>query len=439
MIERVKITNYPSSKVAEILKVKDGEYYILSKDKGIFRLLINTANLSYDLTEISSDKKGDLDNVQGGLIVRLNELWVNTMGKGIIRYQIDKGSGKLMLAGYINRETGLKSDEVKCIFEDREGNIWLGLYGGGLLRLVDDNILFLSYSARIGSNHIYALSKDSSCIWLASDNLIAKVSPEKGQIHKSYPFPPALSDARVNSLYCAAGGLIYIGFEKEGLFTFNPINGTFSKIYLSSDVLENSINNITGKGNTLWISTKKGVCKLNLNTGLRKWFTKKNGLPNNDIQQLFIDSNGRVLIGTTCNKISYIGPDDSINSLSLTGTFGLNSVTSFAEDNAGSLWVATYGNGVYRFKTNRNLNYTVSSGLVSDYCYSLIFDKSHKILVGHRGGFSRIDTETGKIRNYINNEGIKSTSDFYPNAALTDNQKNIWFGTSEGLVKLLPR
>jgi ligand-binding sensor domain-containing protein len=437
LTEKMKIKNYPPSRVVDIIKIKEGEYFVLSRDKGIFHLSLDLTTLSCNLSETYTDQNGILDNIQGALIVKRNELWVNTMGKGIIIFQIGKESGRLLPAGYINSETGLKSNEVKCLFEDREGNVWLGMYGGGLLRLVDDNIKFLSYSARIGSNHIYALSRDSGNIWIASDNLIARVTPEHGQILKSFSFPTWLSGSRVNTIYYSSGGLIYLGFEKEGVYAFNPVTENFAKVYLSNDALENSINHITGKGNTLWISTKKGACKLNSSTGIRKWFNKNNGLPNNNIQQLFIDSNGRVLVGTMCNSIFYISPDDKITTLNTTSSFGQNNVVSFAEDNSGSLWVATYGNGVYRFKPDANLNYTFSSGLVSDYCYSLVFDKSHKILVGHRGGFSQIDTETGKIRNYIYNEGIKSTSDFYSNAVLSDSQNNIWFGTSEGLVKLL--
>lgn len=280
MTVKARIKDYPLSKVVEIIKVKEGEYFIFSKDKGIYRLSVNQANLSYNLSEISFDSKGDLDNIQGARIVLLNELWVYTAGKGIIIYQIEKGSEKLSLSGYINTDNGLKSNEVKCLFEDREDNIWLGMYGGGLLKLVDNNIKFLSYSERMGSNHIYALSKDSSHIWLASDNLLAEVTPERGQIYKSYPFPQSLSGARVNSVYCSQGGLIYLGFEKEGLFTFNPVTENFTKIFLSVDALENSINHITGKGNIIWISTKKGACKLNTVTGIRKWFNKSNGLPN---------------------------------------------------------------------------------------------------------------------------------------------------------------
>ena len=437
LTEKIKVKNYPPSKVVDIIKIKEGEYFVLSRNRGIFQLSLNLSNLTWNLAESYTDQAGILDNIQGALIVKRNELWVNTMGKGIIKFQIGKESGRLLLSGYINNETGLKSNEVKCLFEDREGNIWLGMYGGGLLRLVDDNIKFLSYSARIGSNRIYALSKDSSNIWLVSDNLIAKVNPERGQILKSYSFPAGLTGSRVNSIYCTPGELLYLGFEKDGVYLFDPVTEKFTKIYLSNDALENSINHITGKENTLWISTKKGACKLNTITGIRKWFNTDNGLPNNDIHQLYIDSHGRVLIGTFCSSIFYISPDDNINTLNTTNSFKYTSVISFAEDNSGSLWVATYGNGVYRFKPDANLNYKSSSGLVSDNCYSMIFDKSHKILVGHKGGFSQINTESAKIRNYIYNEGIKSNSDFYPNAVLSDNLNNIWFGTSEGLVKLL--
>lgn len=438
MAERIKVSNYPSSKVVEIIEEKEGEYLIFSKDKGIYRLVFNSSNLIYSLTEISTDKNNDLDNIQGAHIVNMNELWINTIGKGIIKYKIDNKSGKLSFIGYINTENGLISNDVKCLFEDSEGNIWLGMYGEGLLRLVDDNIKFLSYSNRIGSNHIYSLSKDSNNIWLASDKSVTKVNPGDDKISKSYLLPGGLSGSRINSIYCSKGGLIYLGFEKEGLFTFDPVGEKFKKIYLSNDDLENSINHITGKGNTIWISTKKGACKLNTITGIRKWFNKTNGIPNNNIQQLYIDSIGRVLVGTICSVIFYIDPDEKVNTLDFTNPLGLNSVISFAEDNIGSLWVATQGNGVYRFVADGNLDYTRSSGLFSDYCYSLAFDSNHIILVGHKGGLSQIDTKTNRIRNFTRNEGIKSSSDFYPNAVLIDLRNNIWFGTSEGIVKYLP-
>lgn len=439
MVERVRILNYPYSKVAEIVKQKQGEYLIISHDAGIFRLSIDIDNISYDLTEISNNTNGNLDNSQGAIMLNSNEFWVNTIGNGIIKYHRDGESGEFLQSGYINDENGLISNNIQCLFEDREGNIWLGMYGDGLLRLVDDNLKFYSYVNTIGSNRIYSLSNDINYIWIASDNSLNKILTETGQVSKSYPLPDGLTGAKLNSIYRSEQGSIYLGFEKEGMFTFDPLNERFAKLFLSQDNLENSVNHITGKGNTIWISTKKGICKLNALTGVKRWFSTNDGLPHNNIQQLYIDSNDNVLIATICKNISYIDKNSKVTTFPNTNSMGLTSVISLVEDTSRSIWVATQGNGIYKFNGDTNLNFTRSSGLLSDYCYSMIFDGRHNIIVSHRGGFSQIDMETNMIKNYARYEGITSSADFYFNAILVDRLHNIWFGTSEGIIKYMPR
>ena len=439
MTVKQKISDYPSSKVAEVLKMKKGEYFVFSKDKGIYSLSASDSVFECNHVELNEAAERYIDNTQGAIKVKQNEVWVNTTFKGVIKFNIENSTGKLVVSGYINAETGLQSNEVKCMFEDDEGNIWLGMYGGGLLRLINDNLKFLTYARTLGSDQIYSLSRDSIYIWLATDNKVARISPETGQVRNFYPFPEYLSGARVNSVYCATDSLIYLGFEKEGLYALNPVQNSIVKIQLSTDVLENSVKYITGKGNTLWIGTRKGACKLNITSGKMMWFNKSNGLPNNDIQELFVDSDGRILVGTSCNTVYYINAEDTVKTLKNIPTFGLNSIMSFSEDNAGSIWIGTYGNGVFKFAENGNLNYTVASGLISDYCYSMIYDEMHRIFIGHRGGISQIDTKTDKIRSYNYNEGIKNTTDFYPNSVLSDNYNNIWFGTSDGIIILNSR
>ena len=161
------------------------------------------------------------------------------------------------------------------------------MYGEGLLRLIDDNLNFYSFVNTVGSNNIYSVSSDSNNIWFSSDNSITMISMEGALFRNSYRFPMSLTGAKPNTIFCSEGGLIYLGFEKEGVFTFNPGSEEFKKIFISRDDLENSVNHITGKGNTIWISTKKGICKLNPLTGEKKWFNTNSGLPYNNIQQLF--------------------------------------------------------------------------------------------------------------------------------------------------------
>ncbi|HKK43664.1 MAG TPA: two-component regulator propeller domain-containing protein [Bacteroidales bacterium] len=436
MIIKKMVHEYPASKVAEILKIGAGKFLVFSRDKGIYLVTAKNDSIECKRIEISGTGGKYTDNIQGALRVGKNEIWVNTTRNGIMKFMMEEGGARLISSGILNTKNGLKSNNVKCMFEDSEGNIWLGMFGEGLMRLISNNIKFMSYKHSASTDLIYGLSEDSLHIWMATDKNIAQLSPETGLINNLFTYPRSLTGDRVNSIYCSKNGLIYIGFEKEGLYTFNPSKNSFVKNQLSSDMLENSVKYLTGEGRYLWIGTRKGACRLNTVSGTKKWFNKSNGLPNNDIQEIYIDHEGRKLIATTCNKIYYINSKDSVETLENTSSFGLNSIMAFEEDNSGSLWVATYGNGIFRFGKNGNLNYTVASGLISDYCYSMMFDKTHRLFIGHRGGISQINTESGKIRNYNYNEGIESTTEFYPNCALTDNNRRVWFGTSNGITIL---
>ncbi len=439
MVRKTAINNYPNSRVADIIKEKAGEYFIISQDEGIYSLSVKPETLSYDLKEISDNTDGVLDNAQGAILVRKNELMVYTNGNGIIKFNREDNSDNFKKSGYINSSNGLISNNVKNMFEDREGNIWLAMYGEGLLRLVDDNLKFYSFSNAIGSDHIYSISADTGFFWIASDNCIAKMSPYNSQMIKTFLFPENLKGAKLNSLYNSDGALLYLGFEKKGVYSFNKESNIYKPVNISNDNLENSVNHLTGKGNTLWISTKKGVCKLNTQTGLRKWFHTAEGLPHNNIQDIFIDSKDRALIGTICRNIFYIDTNDKVDKLDNTGFSTISTVTSFAEDRSGTIWAATQGNGVFRFREQDNLNFTRVSGLLSDYCYSLAYDDNQYVLIGHRGGFSQIDILNNHVKYFTQHNGIKSSSDFYSNSICVDNHNNIWFGTSEGVINFSPR
>ena len=44
-------------------------------------------------------------------------------------------SGEFTKISYFNKANGFVSDNVKTVFEDREGNIWSGNYGEGLTQI----------------------------------------------------------------------------------------------------------------------------------------------------------------------------------------------------------------------------------------------------------------------------------------------------------------
>ncbi len=438
IINRIK--DLPVSKVSMIIREESNSFLILTQDEGIYNLKVEDDNAEFRLDTIDNNVSGRLDNLQGGLLIDNNTLWVHTMGNGIIKY-LREDSDLFVFSGAINSNNGLPSNNVKYLFKDREENIWFGMFGEGLIRYIDDNLKFFSYEDFTETNNIYSIASSGKKIWIGTENNLIKVDHIDGSVLESYELPDQNKGVIINSIYESKDGLVYLGYDKTGITVFNPLNKSFKNMRLSGDDLENSVNNITGDSDFLWISTKKGACKYSLQTGQKIWFSTRNGLPHNNIMTLFIDSKGRVLVGTYCKNIFYIDIDNTVKPDPKLSLNGLNSVISFAEDSDKSIWVATSGSGVFKFNDKAEIGWTFrrSSGLLSDYCYSMVYNNIDKIIVGHRGGFSEIETrEKPRIKTYTNYEGIKRSTEFYINSATVDSYNMIWFGTSEGVIKFLP-
>src|SRR5690606_3121234 len=55
-----------------------------------------------------------------------NEVYIGTWGSGLLI--VDSLANQL----YLSEDNGLAEDKVRCLFEDREGNIWIGSHQNGM-------------------------------------------------------------------------------------------------------------------------------------------------------------------------------------------------------------------------------------------------------------------------------------------------------------------
>lgn len=161
----------------------------------------------------------------------------------------------------------------------------------------------------------------------------------------------------------------------------------------------------------------------------------KTNVPIDEVHERKTGTNGQpemIRKQGTYSYMTYTGPhtDTSV------------SVSSVIEDRNGSIWVATMGEGVYRYDGQSFANFTVKDGLISNVVYSIMEDREGSIWFGTIGGVSRYDGRTftnipfSVIRG-TNTAIVKETVGLTPEvwSMLQDNTGNIWFGTSEGLYR----
>ena len=432
MVISDRIEAYPASKVVSIIAGSAGQYFIISRDYGIYELAFDSQTTDYVFSTIDENPEGELDNIQGGIYDGKGTLWLNSMGNGLLQYARADDS-HFTRVGNATARNGLISDNVRSLFRDTEGNLWLGMYGEGLLRYVDNNVRFYRYFTETGSNRTYTITGDKGGLYTVIGNRLLRLDQNGEQVVISVPLPEIHPGDVVNTSYLANDGRLWLGFEKSGLYVFGPSG--FKSVFLSEDDLANSVNHITGKEGQIWVGTKKGICRIIRENVVADWFTTEQGLPHNNIQQLYIDSKGRVLVATLSHEIFYVNEQGEVRTLENSGMGFMNSLISITEDRGGTIWVGTQGNGVWQMTAEGNVNYTRTSGLLSDFCYSLTHTPEGVVVVGHRGGISRIDPASDRIRTFSRLEGISSSVELYPNAIFSDHLGSIWFGTSEGLVK----
>jgi len=142
-------------------------------------------------------------------------------------------------------------------------------------------------------------------------------------------------------------------------------------------------------------------------------FTTADGLPNNAVRSLLVDSRGILWIGTE-NGISKLENGVFQNFYESDG-LGFNSCWAIAEDKNGNLWFGSYGGGISVFDGKKFHVFTIEDGL-ADSRIRHFYSYQDKMLIGTEDGVSVADLQTFEISSIpgsVRNNDLNYTSGFF--------------------------
>ena len=90
---------------------------------------------------------------------------------------------------------------------------------------------------------------------------------------------------------------IYVAIGRSGIFSLDIISGKIENWSLKKNIKSKYYKDLIIKKDTFWIGTNNGIFKISPEEILH--LTKKNGLPSNHINDLFVDNFGKIWIGTS--------------------------------------------------------------------------------------------------------------------------------------------
>ena len=150
----------------------------------------------------------------------------------------------------------------------------------------------------------------------------------------------------------------------------------------------NCVITLVIEGNYIWAGTDGGVIKWNIDNGEYIKFTTADGLVDNIVQSIAIDSEGNKWFGTSGGVSKF----DGKNWTTFTTDDGLayNEAPFIVIDPEDNKWIGYgyYAKGVSKYDGTNWTTYTESDGLVDDRVLSIAVDSAGNKWFGTRAGLS---------------------------------------------------
>jgi ligand-binding sensor domain-containing protein/serine phosphatase RsbU (regulator of sigma subunit) len=375
-------------------------------------------------------------------------IWVGTQD-GLNRYD---GYHFKIFKNNLADKTSISSNDVECVYEDRNGDLYFGSNGGGLSIYNKYTETFLNLKAGLGLNSLSnnlvrdIIEINDAELLISTANGINLYNKETKKFKQIF-----YNDTEVNftKFFEDSNGGIWVGSASNYIFEYDIqkaklINYELPESFSSpeNNIARKTIYEITQHKDNLICGSDAGLLFFDLNT---KTYTNvfslgKENRYNNRVK-CFVnttDSN-KIMYGTWGGLVKLNLADfsytierkneKSINSLSS------DKISCIFKDKQNNLWLGTEENGlnIYFNSLNKFPLYNASNGLTNDFVYSLLQLSNKNILIGTENGLYNLTPQTNAVINY--NNLLKKYSINTVLSLLEDNQGNIWIGTyGQGIV-----
>ncbi len=322
--------------------------------------------------------------------------------------------------------------KVRSLFVGREGNLWVGTIGRGLIRLRRAPLTAYGKDEGLSDSNFSSVFQDrEGHIWLGGDLLYWFDG------HRFRQFPRmadilSIAQTRDGDLWFGGYGGLYR--LRSGVLSHFNVNAPAVKIIFQD------------RGGTLWI----GAVTEDRPGGLYRFREGKlEQVPGiSDVRAIAEDRDGGLWLGGL-EGLRYMRGNEIVTYDRNQG-LSSNSVYDIHQDSTGTLWIATYGGGVNRFRDGRFKAITTQDGLPDNLLLGLLEDSEGNLWFSSNQSVFRLslkelnDFADGKISflspvSYGAAEGMRSTESNggSPGGWITRDGR-IWFPTLRGVVAIDP-
>lgn len=387
------------------------------------------AELARDLFSGWRERTGLHEDAKGGV-------WLYDYGRGVLHVRAD---GRVR---QLTAEENFPGERVDCFHEDREGNIWVGVDRGGLVRIREKRFSVLAPGESTAAKTTVSVAEDDAgAIWIGTYG---------GGLHRWWhnewqPFtlPGGTRRGFVFSVFPDRDGKLWTSAGEEDLYF--GADGKFTQFTPEVHGVKVLLRARDGR---LWIGRKSGLGVVT--AGQFRQFYPDDGVARTEVRALAEAEDGAIWAGAGDGTLTRV-TTNGVTNFRAPDAWGAQPIWSLLPDTNGVVWVGTFRGGLLRFQDGKFTRYTTKDGFPDDVICQLLDDGAGRLWMGSKEGIFHADkTELhafagGKLETidctaYGRYDGLPSLvcSDSYQPAAWRTRDGRLLFTTLKGVVSVRP-
>lgn len=337
----------------------------------------------------------------------LGNLWLCT-SLGVLQLTIEKNRFEPYFSA--NQQNLQPNSQARGIYADQTGqvvaNIWTHTFqqqNGKMQGVSDEEIK-------------YAIVKHQSALYVGGFNLF-RYDERKNTIT---PFPGG-TGSEIWSMYSLNDSLLLLG-RTTGFSLFNSNTHRFDSLPVvtpNTPEVKFAYRFFKGKTGTIWAVAENGLYNLTIDDG-----------------RSTIDRRPPTMVNGQSSMVSRQSSMVKLNSPFLNGL----SLLDAYQDADGVFWLATNGEGLYRWdsRTNAIRQFNITAGFPSDVLYRIEPDEFDNLWISSDYGLIRFHRKTFSVSAYTTVDGI-SNNEFNRTSSFKAKDGRLFFGGLDGVNAFYPR
>jgi ligand-binding sensor domain-containing protein len=384
---------------------------------------------TFDLPDFSQDVIQSMAQDADG------DLWVGTVKSGVFHLNIGRDRKSIFKIDYFRKSSGFPVSSVNKLIVDRQGQIWVSTMGDGVVKIYKELFTYFSFREKYGVGDVRSIAETTDGYLVATDNGLLRIALNLQSDEFEVTVVDELKNESILSVFTDSRKNTWVGSETKGVYLYGGNPKGVKRVFVdpARGPVEVRLFEEDKKGN-IWMSARaQGVYVLNPERKVVQHLTTAKRFIHNDVFAIKADSKGNMWFGTYTTGLAMIDQHGALQLFSKQEVLRARDINDIDEDNVGNIWIATEGEGIFKYANGKFTQVGSRESLLSPFIKGIKFDPSGRIWFSYRKGLGYYDLQSEKKYHFTKQDGLLST-EAYSSAVIVDSKFNKWFCNDYGVT-----